>query len=140
MSRIDDIESYMIQTGLPWQSLAEGTYVLTPDTDLPASIAVKVEDPVVVFSAPIVDLPSVQGDRAELFKLLLELNSELLHSSYSLQDERIVLAGAQQLENLDFNEFQAMVDDMAIGLDNHHGRIAPWFHANATPATRGEGN
>jgi hypothetical protein len=60
-----------------------------------------------------------------LFRRLLELNSELLHSSYSLQGDQVVLSGAQQLENLDFNEFQAMVDDMCMALDNHYDKIAP---------------
>ena len=75
-----------------------------------------------------------------LFRALLELNADLLHSSYRLEGDRVVLTGAQQLENLDFNEFQAMVDDMCIALDNHIDRIAPLIHRGAHNAAAAEGS
>jgi hypothetical protein len=65
--------------------------------------------------------------REELYRTLLELNAQLLHSGYALQGDQIVLAGAQQLENLDFNEFQAVLEDMSMALDNHYEKIAPWL-------------
>jgi len=75
---------------------------------------------------PVLELTEAQRSDVELFRGLLELNAELLHSSYSLQGDKVVLSGAQQLENLDFNEFQAMIDDMCMALDKHRDRLEQW--------------
>ena len=69
--------------------------------------------------------------RESLFQLLLTLNEELLYASYSLRGEQIVLSGAYQVENLDFGEFQAMIDDMSLSLDTYLGNLAPWRSASA---------
>lgn len=125
MSSADEVESYLIRSGLPYDQVAEATWVLHPESAHSAQIGVKIEDPIVLFSIQMFELSPDIKDHEALFRLLLELNSELLHASYSLQGHQVVLSGAQQLENLDFNEFQAMVDDMCMALDNHHDKIAP---------------
>ena len=61
-----------------------------------------------------------------MFQTLLRLNSQLMHSAYALEGDNVVLSGAQELENLDRNELQAVLDDMAIALDNHQSRLTPW--------------
>ena len=65
------------------------------------------------------DVSGYVDDREGLFQRLLELNSELMHSSYGLSEGRVVLSGAQELQNLDLNEFQAVLDDMTMALDTH---------------------
>jgi hypothetical protein len=98
---------------------------LRPDSAHRTQIAVKIEEPIVLFSIQMFTLGPEIEQQESLFRVLLEFNSELLHVSYSLQDNQVVLSGAQQLENLDFNEFQAMVDDMCMALDKHYDKIAP---------------
>ena len=39
-----------------------------------------------------------------------------MHASYGLDDGRIVLSSALELENLDFNELQATLDEIDIAL------------------------
>lgn len=124
MSTSDDVESYLIKSGLPYEQVADSTWVVHPESAHRAPIAVKLEDPIVLFSINMFDLDDVKN-REDLFRLLLELNSELLHTSYSLQGHQVVLSGAHQAENLDFNEFQAMVDDICMALDKHYDKIAP---------------
>ena len=38
----------------------------------------------------------------------------------------MVLSGALQTENLDGNEFQAIIDDLTMTLDNHLDKLADW--------------
>jgi len=123
MSSADKVDSFLIKSGLPYEQIADGTWVLHPESAHSASLGVKIEDPIVLFSIQLFELRD--GNHAHVFRTLLELNSELLHASYSLQGSQLVLSGAHQLENLDFNEFQAMVDDMCMALDNHYAKIAP---------------
>jgi Tir chaperone family protein CesT len=131
MASTDELDSYLIKMGLPYEQVGEGTWVINPDAaGHVAPIGVTIEEPIVLFSIPMFELGLVLDERERLFRTLLELNSELLHSSYALQGDQVVLSGAFQLENLDFNEFQAMVDDMCIALDNHLERIAPWIGRN----------
>lgn len=132
MSSADKLDSFLIKSGLPYEQIADGTWVLHPESARNASLGVKIEDPIVLFSIQLSELGD--GNHAEVFRTLLELNSELLHASYSLQGSQLVLSGAQQLENLDFNEFQAMVDDMCMALDNHYAKIAPMVSAKQVAA------
>jgi len=144
MASTDELDSYLIKMGLPYEQVGEGTWVINPDSSMRrAPIGVTIEEPIVLFSIPMFELGTDVPERERLFRTLLELNSELLHSSYALQGEQVVLSGAFQLENLDFNEFQAMVDDMCIALDNHLERIAPWIgerNGAVKPAVHAEGS
>lgn len=134
MATHDELDSYLIKMGMPYEQVGEGTWVLHPEGEHRAPIGVTIEEPIVLFSIPMFELRGMEDRREKLFRTLLELNAELLHSSYSIEDDRIVLSGAHQLENLDFNEFQAMVDDMCIALDNHIDMIGPLARGNETAA------
>lgn len=133
MSSADKLDSFLLNSGLPYEQIADGTWVLHTDSARNASLGVKIEDPIVLISIQLFELG--EGNHADVFRTLLELNSELLHASYSLQGSQLVLSGAQQLENLDFNEFQAMVDDMCMALDNHYDKIAPMVSSNQSTGT-----
>jgi hypothetical protein len=126
MTNVETLESHMIRMEIPYEQVGDGTWVLYPDDASNAQVAVKVEDPIVLFSIQLFDLDQATRDREGLFRRLLELNSELLHASYALEGNDVVLAGALQLEEMDFTEFQAMIDDMSMALDNHYEKLAPW--------------
>ncbi len=134
MSSLDDLDSHLTRSGLPFEQIGHSTWVINPDSAHHAQIAVSADEPIVLFSLPVLELEAEHHGDVKLFRALLELNAELLHSSYSLQGERIVLSGAQQLENLDFNEFQAMIDDMCMALDNHWDKLSPWGLQNRPKA------
>jgi hypothetical protein len=138
MSRLDDLDAHFTRTGLPFEQIGHNTWVITPESAHPAQIAVNADDPIVLFSLDVFTLGGQEQDHEGLFRQLLELNSELLHSSYSLQGDKVVLSGAQQLENLDFNEFQAVIDDMCMALDNHWDKLAKWGTPASKPASEGE--
>jgi hypothetical protein len=140
MSSVDDLDSHLIQTGLPYEQIGHNTWVIQPDSAHPAQIAVSADVPIVLFSVPVLELTAALRDDVKLYRCLLELNAELLHSSYSLQGDKVVLSGAQQIANLDFNEFQAMIDDMCMALDNHWDKLAPWgLQGKSRRSAQGEG-
>lgn len=126
MSSLDDLDRYLQQTGLPHEQIGHNTWVIAPDTAHPAQIGVTADEPIVLFSVSVLELTDNVQNQVELLRLLLEFNAELLHSSYSIQGGNVMLSGAQQLENLDFNEFQAMIDDMCMALDNQWDKLADW--------------
>ncbi len=130
----DDIDSFLIRSGVPYDQVGKDTWVLRPETAHRATLAVSVRPPIVLFSIQLFSLTEVAGNREQLFRTMLELNAELLHSSYSLQEGHVVLSGAHPLENLDYNEFQAVVDDLCMALDHHINKIAAIVRGSSNEA------
>ena len=65
--------------------------------------------------------------RGELYRQLLELNArDLVHGSYGLEGDHVVLTDTLELENLDYNEFEASFDSMTLALASHLGALAPY--------------
>jgi hypothetical protein len=116
-----DVERFLGEFGIPYQDLGGGLFVVTDDASGLHNLAIKVESPVVVFRLRVLDAPEPgTPNREALFENLLRLNgSGLLHSAFCLQDDGIYLTAALPLDNLDPNEFQAVVDDLGIAASQH---------------------
>jgi hypothetical protein len=80
---------------------------------------VSLAGPVVVFRLKLMDVPTTQ--REALFEKLLRLNTtELFHCAFGIEENAIVLGGALELENMDLNEFQAVIDDIGMAVNKHY--------------------
>ena len=89
-------------------------------------VVVHYNPPVVVLRVRVIRLPE-GARRPELYRHLLELNAkDLVHGSYGVDGEDVVLSDALELENLDFNEFQASFDSMTLALASHLSTLAPF--------------
>jgi hypothetical protein len=83
--------------------------------------------PVVVLRVRVMEVPAEEARQAELFRQLLELNArELVHGSYGIEGDHIVLTDALELENLDHNEFEASFDSITLAVAQHLGALAPY--------------
>ena len=81
------------------------------------AIALRVDPPLVLMRAAIGNVPADQKVQTALFRKMLELNAKaLVHSSYGLEQDRIVLSSALELANLDFNELEATLDEIDLAL------------------------
>ena len=61
---------------------------------------------------------------------MLELNaSDLLHGSYGIQDDRIVLTEALELSALDYEEFLASYESMTLALASHLRELGSYREA-----------
>ena len=111
-----DVEAYLLRLNRRFATV-EGkspTFVLESTEGLPP-IALRVDPPVVVIRVHIGEVSDMAN--AELFRKLLELNAKsLMHSSYGLEGSTIVLASGLELENLDFNELEATLDEIDVAL------------------------
>lgn len=108
------------------EELESGLWVLTPEQN-GVRIVVNYGPPVVVFRVNVMDLPRDAEKRTSLMQKLLELNAtELLHGSYGIEGDSVVMTEALQLENLDFNEFQASIDSISLALASHLKALAPY--------------
>jgi hypothetical protein len=96
--------------------------VRTPDD---AEVVVHYAPPVVILRVRVMELPASEPRRGELFRQLLEYNArDLVHGSYGLEGDHVVLTDALELENLDFSEFEASFDSLNLALASHLGSLA----------------
>jgi hypothetical protein len=57
----------------------------------------------------------------------LEFNArDLVHGSYGIEGDHVVLTDALELTELDFSEFEASVDSLSLALASHLNALAPF--------------
>ncbi|HLK88741.1 MAG TPA: YbjN domain-containing protein [Polyangia bacterium] len=126
MKSAEDVESYLLRMGVAHETLNPGIWVVK--TDGPP-LAVSIAGPVVAFRLKVMDLP--KGGREELYRALLSLNTtEMVHGAFGLEGEAVVIVCALELENLDLNEFQAVIDDMSMAVAKHQPNLARFASPN----------
>jgi hypothetical protein len=116
----EDLEAYLSRLDRRYEKLADGTYVLGLGAGHPVAV-MRVAPPVAVVQVEIGPAPSgAPVVEARLFRRLLEFNgTDLLHSSYAIEGDRIVLAAALELENLDLNELEAVLANFDLAIAEH---------------------
>jgi hypothetical protein len=124
----EDIQSYLdrLEAGALSVSEVEPNLWIarTPDD---AEVVVHYAPPVVILRVRVMELPASDPRRSELFRQLLEYNArELVHGSYGLEGNHVVLTDTLELENLDFSEFEASFDSMTLALASHLATLAPY--------------
>jgi hypothetical protein len=126
MKSAEDVESYLLRMGVAHETINPGIWVVK--TDGPP-LAVSIAGPVVAFRLKVMDLPKV--GREELYRALLSLNTtEMVHGAFGLEGEAVVIVHALELENLDLNEFQAVIDDMSMAVAKHQPNLARFANAS----------
>jgi hypothetical protein len=124
----DDIQSFLdrLETGSLTVMEIEPNLWLVRTTD-DAEVVVHYAPPVVILRVRVMELPASEPRRSELFRQLLEYNArELVHGSYGLEGDHVVLTDTLELENLDFSEFEASFDSITLALASHLGALAPY--------------
>ena len=112
---------------LPSEEPRENTWMVSGLDGLD-NLIITLAGPVLVFRVKVMGIPAAH--REELFRTLLELNAtEMMHGAYGIEGESVVIMDALQLENLDYNEFAATVDDITLAVASHHGRLAKFREA-----------
>ncbi len=116
-----DVEAYLGRLNRQYKEVEDGgkatTFLIHSGNRFPP-IALRVDPPLVLIRVHIGDAGS--DTPSEVFRKLLQLNAKaLVHSSFGLEDNRIVLCSALELENLDFNELEATLDEIDLALAQH---------------------
>ena len=65
-------------------------------------------------------VPEGAEDRLQLYGQLLSLNAtDLVHGAYGLEGDDIILTDALEIENLDYSEFLASLESLALAVTSH---------------------
>lgn len=119
----EDIESWLDRLGnegVSYEEVEPGFWRVRPSGLLDIDVVVHYNPPVVVLRVKVMNVPQQNGKGAELNRRLLELNAtDLVHGSYGIAGDQIVLTEALELEHLDFEEFLASYESMTLALATH---------------------
>ncbi|QDG49227.1 YbjN domain-containing protein [Persicimonas caeni] len=118
----EQIEAYMIEAELPFEQVGDGLWLIHDETDYIDNIVLIHNEPVITFRVKLMEAPS--DNRLELFTRLLELNATaMVAGAFGLEDEAVVIVDTLQSENLDYNEFQAAIDAIALAIREHYEEL-----------------
>ena len=130
----EDIEGFLDRLSADGASHSEvepGLWVVKPGGELDFSVVVHFSPPVVVLRVKVMTLPASAGAVATLSRRLLELNAtDLVHGSYGIEDESIVMTEALELSHLDYEEFLAAFESITVALASHLRELGSYREAH----------
>ncbi len=124
----EDVENFLNRMEMDFEEVNEGLWLARPGADEDAApLVISHEAPLLVFRLKILDVPKDAGKCAELYRRLLEANaSDLVHAAFGLEEDDVILTESLEIENLDFNEFQATVDSFQMALATQLEELAAY--------------
>ena len=129
----EDIEHFLDRLsadGVSYTEIDENLWVVRPSGELGFDVVVNYSPPVVLLRMKVMNVPSDENRSAVLSRRLLELNaSDLIHGSYGIEGDAIVLTEALELSHLDYEEFQAAYESITVALASHLREIGTYREA-----------
>jgi Tir chaperone family protein CesT len=129
----EDIEGWLNRLSADGASFSEvepGLWVVRPSGELDFSVVVHYSPPVVLLRVKVMTLPDSAGAVATLSRRLLELNAtDLVHGSYGIEDNAIVMNETLELSHLDYEEFLAAYESITVALASHLRELGSYREA-----------
>ena len=129
----EEIEGFLERLsaeGATYSEVEEGLWKVKPAGSLELDVLVSYSPPVVVFSVKVMSLQANDPGNSELYRRLLELNAtELVHGSYGIEGDSVVLTEALELTHLDYSEFQSAYEGMTLALAAHLRELSTYREA-----------
>jgi len=130
----EDIESFLTRLGAEGASYSEiepGLWIVRPSGELDFSVVVHFSPPVVLLRVKVMTLPTQAEALATLSRRLLELNAtDLVHGSYGIEQDSIVMTEALELSHLDYEEFLAAFESITVSLASHLRELGSYREAH----------
>jgi hypothetical protein len=121
----EDLESYLIRMEHDFEEIEESMWRIESGDDDAPVVAIYAP-PVVVFRLKVMNLPEADDTRlAPLYRRLLELNAtDIVHGSYGIEAQEVVLSDALELETLDFVELRSSYESLTMAASSHLPELA----------------
>jgi hypothetical protein len=121
----EDLERLLIRMEVEYEEIAEGMWLLKSGSNS-APVVCHFSPPVVLLRLKVMDLPQTDGARlATLYRHMLELNAtDMVHGSYGIEEDDVVLSDALDLETLDFEELRNSFESLVLAASSHLPKLA----------------
>ena len=124
----EDIEGFLDRLsadGASHREVEPGLWLVRPSGALAFDVVITHNPPVLLLRVKVMPLPTKGDELAAISRRLLELNAQdLLHGSYGIEGEDIVLTEALELAHLEYQEFLASYESMTLELTSHMRELA----------------
>jgi hypothetical protein len=135
----EDLESYLIRMEVDFDEVDEGLWVIKNGEGSTPTV-VNYSPPVVVLRLKVIDLPATGDEQrlAALYRRLLELNAtDIVHGSYGIEADEVVLSDALELETLDFVELRSSYESLTLAASSHVSELVSIMEQGpAAPVTQ----
>ena len=115
------VKSYILDMGFDIQSedQEEELVIIKDEESGICDLVIDCEDPILVMEQVIMKVPA--AEKENLFKRLLQMNREIVHGAFALDDkgEFIIFRDTLQLENLDRNELEGSIRSLELALSEY---------------------
>ncbi|MBE9551741.1 MAG: YbjN domain-containing protein [Proteobacteria bacterium] len=122
--KFDLVKQYLFEMEIPIVSEdpAEEIVVLDDAENGIKNLVVDCEEPILVLEQIIMKVPREPGD---LFKRLLQMNRELVHGAFVLDESAklILFRDTLQMENLDRNELEGSIQALGLALAEYSSEL-----------------
>ena len=121
----EDVESFLMRAAVEHEEVGPGMWLVGGSSGV--RLVVNHAPPLLLLRTKVLEVPTDEKQCVDLYRRLLELNAmDLVHGAYGIEEGDIILTDSLELENLDFNEFQASVDSMQLAVASHLESLAPF--------------
>jgi hypothetical protein len=119
-NKFDLVKSYLhdMEIAITSEKVEEALVVVQDEENGIKNLVIDCEEPILVLEQVIMKVPA---DPKDLFKRLLQMNRNLVHGAFVLDEsaEVIIFRDTLQLENLDRNELEASIQALSLGLTEY---------------------
>jgi hypothetical protein len=115
----DKVRSYLVDLGLSYEEVGDGTFLINDEDKGLKNIVAMVSEPLLIIRVKVMEPP--EHDRESLYEELLRLNAEdLLHGAYALEGDHVILIDTLELETLDLEELRSSLEAIGLALVQHY--------------------
>ena len=122
--KFDLVKQYLFEMEIPIisEDRAEELVVVDNEDDGIKNLVIDCEEPILVLEQMIMKVPQNPGN---LFKRLLQMNRELVHGAFVLDEnaELVIFRDTLQLENLDRNELEASIQALGLAMAEYSSEM-----------------
>ncbi len=123
----EDLEGWLIRMGAEVEEVDDGMWVLRSPEQSSVPVVMHYSPPVVLLRLKVMDLPQEMDDArmAGFYRRLLVLNAtDIVHGSYGIEGNDVVLSDALELETLDFHELRSSYESLLLAASSHMQGLA----------------
>ena len=125
----DKVRSYLLDLGLSYEEVGDGTFLINDEEKGLKNIVAMVSVPLVIIRVKVMDTP--ENDRGSLYEELLRLNAEdLVHGAYALEGDHVILIDTLELDTLDLEELRASFEAIGLALVQHYKLLGRYREKN----------
>lgn len=131
---LEKVQEYIRRSGYEvlYQNEQTGILKISNENDGISQVILGVVPPILIIEC---FLFSIQRDDWEMYKALLQKNRDMLHGAFVLNEEgnKILYRYTIQIENLDYNEFEAALNSLSLLLHEYSETLLSFSHKQLKP-------